>query len=99
MTEPELERIRRHLENIVGERNPFTRPKHLESTAQYISDQLEAMGLKVTRETVEFEGIQSKNILSQIQALLTTFLFLQRITTPSPIRPEPITTPALSQHF
>ena len=65
MTEPELERIRRHLENILGERNPFTRPKHLESTAQYISDQPEAMGLKVTRETVEFEGTQSQNILAQ----------------------------------
>ena len=65
MTEPELERIRRHLENIVGERNPFTRPKHLESTAQYISDQPEAMGLKVNRETVEFEGTPSQNILAQ----------------------------------
>ena len=56
MTEPELERIRRHLENIAGERNPFTRPKHLESTAQYISDQFEAMGLKVTQKAVKFEG-------------------------------------------
>ena len=65
MTEPELERIRRHLENIVGERNPFTQPKHLEKTAQYISDQFEAMGLKVTRETVDFEGTQSQNILAQ----------------------------------
>jgi aminopeptidase YwaD len=65
MIEPELERIRRHLENIVGERNPFTQPKHLENTAQYISDQFEAMGLKVTQEMVEFEGTQSQNILAQ----------------------------------
>ena len=27
MTEPGLERIRLHLENIVGERNSFTQPK------------------------------------------------------------------------
>lgn len=62
----ELERIRQHLENIVGERNPFTGPKHLENTAQYISEQFELMGLKVSRETVEFEGTRSQNILAQI---------------------------------
>ena len=54
MTEPGLERIRLHLENIVVERNSFTQPKHLESTAKYISDQFEVMGLKVTRKAVEF---------------------------------------------
>jgi aminopeptidase YwaD len=75
MTEPELEKIRRRLENIVGERNPFTRPKHLESTAQYISDQPEAMGLKVTRETVEFEGTPSQNILAQTPGV-TDHLFV-----------------------
>ena len=60
MTEPGLERIRLHLENIVVERNSFTQPKHLESTAQYISEQFEAMGLKVTRKMLEFEGAQSQ---------------------------------------
>ena len=54
MTEPGLERIRLHLENIVVERNSFTQPKHLESTAKYISDQFEVMGLKVTRKAMEF---------------------------------------------
>jgi len=65
MTEPKLERIRQHLENLVGERNPFTQPQHLEKTAQYIFDQFAAMGLEVTRETVEFEGTRSHNILAQ----------------------------------
>ena len=60
MTEPGLERIRLHLENIVGERNFLTQPKHIENTAQYISDQFEAMGLKVTRKAVELEGPQSQ---------------------------------------
>ena len=60
MTEPGLERIRLHLENIVGERNSFTQPKQLENTAQYISGQFEAMGLKVTRKAVELEGAQSQ---------------------------------------
>jgi hypothetical protein len=44
----------------VVERNFFTQPKHLENTAQYISDQFEAMGLKVTRKAVELEGAQSQ---------------------------------------
>jgi aminopeptidase YwaD len=65
MTESKLKRIRQHLENLVGERNPFTQPQHLEKTAQYIFDQFSAMGLEVTRETVNFEGTRSHNILAQ----------------------------------
>ena len=52
MPEFGLERIRQHLENLVGERNPFTRPEHLKKTAQYLSNQFEIMGLEVTQETV-----------------------------------------------
>jgi hypothetical protein len=60
MTEPGLGKTRLHLENIVVKRNSFTQPKHLENTAQYIPDQFEAIGLKVTRKTLEFEGAQSQ---------------------------------------
>ncbi|MDA8560651.1 hypothetical protein N9L33_02505 [Nitrospinae bacterium] len=64
ITEPGLERIRLHLENIVGERKSLTQPKYIENTAQYISDQFEAMGLKVTRKAVEFfwGGSVAKNL-------------------------------------
>ena len=65
MPELGLERISQHLENLVGERNPFTRPEHLKKTAQYLSNQFEIMGLEVTQETVEYEGTQSLNILGQ----------------------------------
>lgn len=65
MTESVLARIQRHLENIVGERNPFTQPRHLEKTAQYISAQFNEMGLEVLQETVEHEGTQSNNILGR----------------------------------
>ena len=64
MTEPGLERIRLHLENIVGERNSLTQPKNIENTAQYISDQFEAMDLKVTRKAVEFEGLSRKKLIN-----------------------------------
>lgn len=65
MPEFGLDRIRQHLENLVGERNPFTQPEHLDRTAQYISNQFETMGLEVIREKVEYEGTQSFNILGQ----------------------------------
>ena len=64
MTEPELERIRLHLESIVGERNSFTQPKHLENTAQHISDQFEAMGLKVTRKRWSLRGLSRKKLIN-----------------------------------
>jgi hypothetical protein len=60
MTELGLERIRPHPENIVGERNSLTQPKQIENTAKYISEQFEAMGLKVTQKIVEFEEAQSQ---------------------------------------
>lgn len=63
MPETGLDRIGQHLENLVGERNPFTRPEHLDKADQYISHQFETMGLEVTREKVEYEGTQSYNIL------------------------------------
>jgi aminopeptidase YwaD len=66
MPEIGLDRIRQHLENLVGERNPFTQPKHLETTAQYISDHFGEMGLEISREMVEYEGTQSYNILGQM---------------------------------
>ena len=65
MPECGLGRIRQHVENLGGERNPCTRPEHLKKTAQYLSNQFEIMGLEVTQETVEYEGTQSLNILGQ----------------------------------
>ena len=64
MTEPGLKRIRLHLENIVGERNSFTQPKHLENIAQYISDQFEAMGLKVTQKWWSLRALSRKKIIN-----------------------------------
>ncbi len=66
MPELGLDRIHNHLKNLVGERNPFTQPEHLDRTAQYLSDQFEEMGLKVTREAVSYESIQSYNILGRM---------------------------------
>ncbi len=64
MTGPELGKIRQHLETIIGERNPFTQPKHLKKTAKYLVDQFEEIGLEITKETVEHENSLSDNILA-----------------------------------
>lgn len=65
MVDSKMDKIRQHLENLVGERNPFTRPENLEKAAQYISRQFKSMGLTVTHETVDYEGTQSLNILGE----------------------------------
>ena len=62
MPQPENATILKHLEALVGERNPFTTPEPLEQAAGYIAHQFQSMGLSVSREEVPFEGITSHNI-------------------------------------
>lgn len=62
MPQPENANILKHLEALVGERNPFSTPGPLEQAADYITHQLQSMGLSVSREEVPFEGIVSHNI-------------------------------------
>ncbi|MEK9629024.1 MAG: M28 family peptidase [Nitrospinota bacterium] len=63
MPTPQKKNIEEHLHFLVGERNPFTQPEHLEKTRQYIRKQFEGFGLPVTEEAVDFEGSRSFNIL------------------------------------
>jgi len=63
MAQPENANILKHLEALVGERNPFTTPGPLEQAAGYIAHQFQSMGLSVSREEVSFEGTTSHNIL------------------------------------
>jgi Zn-dependent M28 family amino/carboxypeptidase len=62
MPQPENANLLKHLEALVGERNPFTTPGPLEQAAGYIAHQFQSMGLSVSREEVPFEGITSHNI-------------------------------------
>lgn len=63
MQEPNLNNIKKHLTELVRERNPFTTPDQLAETGEYIRHQLQSVHLVVREETVPFEGMQSKNIL------------------------------------
>jgi Zn-dependent M28 family amino/carboxypeptidase len=62
MPQPANVNILKHLEALVGERNPFSTPGPLEQAGGYIAHQLQSIGLVVSREEVPFEGTASHNI-------------------------------------
>jgi Zn-dependent M28 family amino/carboxypeptidase len=62
MPQPENANLLKHLETLVGERNPFSTPGPVEQAASYIAHQFQLTGLTVSREEVPFEGTASHNI-------------------------------------
>jgi Zn-dependent M28 family amino/carboxypeptidase len=62
MVQPENVNIQKHLEALVGERNPFSTPGPLEQAAGYIAHQFQLINLTVSREEVSFEGTTSHNV-------------------------------------
>ena len=62
MPKPQLKNIEEHLQFLVGERNPFTEPDHLEKIRLYITKQFESFNLSVNQEAVDFENSRSFNI-------------------------------------
>jgi aminopeptidase YwaD len=65
MPKPQLKNIEEHLQFLVGERNPFTEPDHLEKTRLYITKQFESFNLSVNQEAVDYESIRSFNIIGK----------------------------------
>lgn len=63
MREPDLNNIKKHLTELVRERNLFTTPEQLAGAGEYIRRQMQSVNLSVTEETVPFEGQQSMNLL------------------------------------
>ncbi len=66
MPKPQLKNIEEHLQFLVGERNPFTEPDHLEKTRLYIAKQFESFNLSVNQEAVDFENSRSFNIIGKL---------------------------------
>ena len=62
MTPPDSAILLKHLEALVGERNPFSTPEPLEQAGAYIAHQFQNLGLAVSREEVPFEGTRTHNI-------------------------------------
>jgi aminopeptidase YwaD len=65
MPKPQLKNIEEHLQFLVGERNPFTEPDHLEKTRLYITKQFASFNLSVNQEAVDFENSRSFNIIGK----------------------------------
>ncbi|MFT4578100.1 MAG: aminopeptidase YwaD [Nitrospinales bacterium] len=72
MPKPQLKNIEEHLQFLVGERNPFTEPDHLEKTRLYITKQFESFNLSVTQEAVDFESSRSFNIIGKPTGIQST---------------------------
>ncbi len=67
MADTRIENIRRHLETLVGERNPFSSPSALHAAAGYLEHQFRMLNLSVLTEDVVYEGAESKNVLGVLQ--------------------------------
>ena len=66
MPKPQLKNIEEHLQFLIGERNPFTEPDHLEKTRLYITKQFESFNLSVNQEAVDFENSRSFNVIGKL---------------------------------
>lgn len=72
MPKPQLKNIEEHLQFLIGERNPFTEPDHLEKTRLYITKQFESFNLSVNQEAVDFENSRSFNIIGKSVSVQST---------------------------
>lgn len=58
--------LQRHLEVIVGERNPFTTPEKMDEVGQYIADRFEEWGLHPKFIPVLFDELESFNVQAKL---------------------------------
>jgi Zn-dependent M28 family amino/carboxypeptidase len=62
----EKERLRRTLEEIVGERNPFSGQQHLAEVESFIEAELQSHGITVESDYFTYRGKTFRNIIGQI---------------------------------
>ncbi|MFQ5673972.1 MAG: M28 family peptidase [Nitrospinales bacterium] len=63
MLRPSVNRLSKHLQALVGERNPFTSPQRLHAAGQYILQRFREARLDTREQEVRFEGAPYHNIL------------------------------------
>lgn len=66
MVTPDTSAIRRHLEALVGERNPFSSPQALEAAGAYIQARFRECEFEVWREEVIFDGRPFFNVFGEL---------------------------------
>ena len=62
------QRLRRTLEFIVGERNPFTRQRHLAEVESFIEAELKSYGISTENDCFSYQGKSFRNIVGEIGA-------------------------------
>jgi len=60
--------LKRKLEHVVGERNPFSSPRRLAEAADYIEKEFNSYGLSVERDTFTYWGRSYQNIIARAGA-------------------------------
>ena len=60
-----IEQLRDHVQSIHFDRNPHDRYRELEQVAEHIRRKFESYGLRVTRESFEWEGVEVCNIIGE----------------------------------
>ncbi len=62
---PDEHSIRRHLEQIVGERRPYSSDQHLNKVLRYIEDTFKKLGYEIERYPFSFSGKTYDNIIAR----------------------------------
>lgn len=60
--------LRKRLERISGERNPFSNPRHLAAVENYIEKEFAAYGLGVESDTFTYWGRSYRNVIGRLGA-------------------------------
>src|SRR5438132_14108795 len=67
-TRVDPQQLRRILEVIVGERNPFSGQRHLTAVESFIEKELASYGLAVESDTFSYRGKNFRNIVGRLSA-------------------------------
>ena len=67
-----IENLKRHVENIHFDRNPYDGYPKLEQAAQYIEREFQKIGLDVKEDTFQWEGKSYKNIVAEKKGLVSS---------------------------
>ena len=65
---PVIDRLRQHLDELVGDRHPNSSPQGLQRAEQYLTRQFDALGLDVTSHSFDGLGATYRNIVATLSA-------------------------------
>jgi len=60
------QRLRRHLQTIIGERSPFSGQRHLAAVESFVEGEFQSYGLRVENDFFRYRGTTYRNIIGQL---------------------------------